>query len=266
VNRQAIDYEGEYSMDQITVGGVTLDLEVQGSGPPLLYLHAEHYHHLQQPFIDRLAESWTVHAPRHPGFDGRTPPEDFRRIDDLAYLYLDLLAQLDLDGVTLAGASFGGWIALEMAVRNVSCLSALALMTPLGARFGARDERDFADLFALPEAESASALFAGTPPDFASFNEDQLTATARDRQYVAYYAWKPYLHNPALARWLHRASVPTHLIWGAEDGFVSPEYGKKLADRMPGAKLDVLSGAGHYPQIERLDDTMAALRAGPCAP
>jgi pimeloyl-ACP methyl ester carboxylesterase len=252
-------------MEQISVGGVRLDLEVQGVGPPLLYLHAEHYHHLQQPFIERLAESWTVYTPRHPGFDGRTPPEDFRRIDDLAYLYLDLMAQLDLDDVTLVGASFGGWIALEMAVRNVSCLSALALMSPLGARLGARDERDFADLFALPEAESASALFARTPPDFGMFNEDQLTATARDRQYIAYYAWKPYLHNPALARWLHRATVPTHLIWGAEDGFVSPGYGRKLAARMPGAKFDVISGSGHYPQIERLDDTMAALRAGPCA-
>jgi len=140
------------------------------------------------------------------------------------------------------------------------------LMAPVGARLGERDEREFADLFALPEAESATALFAGTPPDFATFNEDQLTATARDRQYVAYYAWKPYLHNPALARWLHRVAVPTHLIWGAKDGFVSPGYGEKLAARMPGAKLDVISGAGHYPQIERLSDTMAALRAGPCAP
>jgi pimeloyl-ACP methyl ester carboxylesterase len=250
------DYKGKYLMEQISVGGMRLDIEVQGVGPPLLYLHAEHYHHLQQPFIERLAESWTVYTPRHPGF---------RRIDDLAYLYLDLMAQLDLDGVTLVGASFGGWIALEMAVRNVSCLSALALMSPLGARLGARDERDFADLFALPEAESASALFARTPPDFGMFNEDQLTATARDRQYIAYYAWKPYLHNPALARWLHRATVPTHLIWGAEDGFVSPGYGRKLAARMPGAKFDVISGSGHYPQIERLDDTMAALRAGPCA-
>ena len=58
-------------MEQISLTGIELDFDKSGNGPPLLYLHSEHYFHLQAPFIERLAEYWTVYVPRHPGFDGR---------------------------------------------------------------------------------------------------------------------------------------------------------------------------------------------------
>lgn len=252
-------------METIDLAGVQLDLTVQGSGPPMLYLHPEHHVHLHAPFIEALAERWTVYAPRHPGFDGRRPPSDFRRVDDLAYLYLDLLERLGLESVAVLGASFGGWIALEMAVRDSARLNALGLIAPLGVKVGGREQRGFTDLSALPEDAAARCLFAGTPPDMARFSEDEVIAVARDRQYLAYYAWKPYLHNPALARWLHRVTVPTHLLWGAQDGYAAPALGEQLAARIPQTRLDILPGAGHYPQIECPAETVAALAAGPCA-
>ena len=251
-------------MERIAAAGIELEVEKIGSGPPLLYLHPEHYCHLQKPFIDRLASKWTVYVPHHPGFDGRTPPSDFRRVEDLTYLYLDLIERDGLDGITLLGSSFGGWIAMEMAVRTCTRLKGLCLLAPLGARLGTRSDRDFADLFALSETDAAAALFAEKAPDFSDFSADEMTATARDRQFVAYYGWKPYLHNPSLARWLHRIVVPTQLIWGDKDGFVPLSYGKQLAALIPGATLDVISGTGHYPQLERLDETIATILAGPC--
>ncbi len=252
-------------MERIEVAGITLDVEVLGDGPPLLYLHPEHYRQLQEPFTAKLSAHWKVYAARHPGFDGRHPPTDFRRVDDLAYLYLDLLEQLGLESVVVLGASFGGWIGLEMAVRDSARLKALGLIAPLGVKLSGRDDRDFADLSALPDEDAARALFAGPPPDLGTFSVEELTEVARDRQYLAYFGWKPYLYNPSLARWLHRVTLPTHLLWGAGDGFVSPGYGERLAERIPGARLDILAGAGHYPQIECPDETVAALAAGPCA-
>jgi pimeloyl-ACP methyl ester carboxylesterase len=251
-------------MERIDMARIQLDVEITGNGPPLLYLHSEHYLHLQKPFIERLAAKWTVYVPHHPGFDGRNPPSDFRRVEDLTYLYLDLIERDGLDGVTLLGSSFGGWIAMEMAVRNCTRLMGLCLIAPLGARLGTRSDRDFADLFALSETDAAAALFAKKAPDFSDFSADEMTATARDRQFLAYYGWKPYLHNPSLARWLHRIVVPTQLIWGDKDGFVPLGYGRQLTELIPGARLDVISGSGHYPQLERLDKTLATLLAGPC--
>ena len=67
--------------------------------------------------------SGRVIAPRHPGYGAASGATDLRSVDDLAYLYLDLLDELKLDNVVLVGASLGGWIALEMCVRNHARLS-----------------------------------------------------------------------------------------------------------------------------------------------
>ena len=251
-------------MEQLSLTGIELDFDKIGNGPPLLYLHSEHYFHLQASFIEGLAEDWTVYVPRHPGFDGRQPPSEFRRIEDLTYLYLDLIDHLALDEITLLGSSFGGWIALEIAVRNCSRLKGLCLLSPVGVKLSDRAERDFADLWTYSEEDSAEALFAQKAPNFEDFTADEMTATARDRQFMAYYGWKPYLHSLSLARWLHRISLPTQLIWGAKDGFTSPNYGKRLSALIPDAKLDILPNAGHYPQLEQLEKTIALISTGPC--
>jgi pimeloyl-ACP methyl ester carboxylesterase len=257
--------EGRVMMERLDLAGISLDVEVLGSGKPMLYLHPEHYAHLQRPFMEKLAQHWKVYAPRHPGFDGRQPPSDFRRVDDLAYLYLNLLTRIDEGPVTVLGASFGGWVGMEMAVRDISLIGALGLIAPLGAKLGGRDDRGFADLSALSEDEASRCLFAEISLDFGTFTDDELTVVARDRQYLAYYAWKPYLHNPVLGRWLQRITVPTHLVWGGADDFAAPELGRQLFERIPQSQLDIIAGAGHYPQIECLEELMAIITVGPCA-
>ena len=71
-------------------------------------------------------------VPEHPGFDDSDTPDWLDTIHDLAYFYLDFLAQLDLDRVHLAGVSLGGWIAAEMAVRDTSRLASLTLVGAAG--------------------------------------------------------------------------------------------------------------------------------------
>lgn len=241
-------------METFESGGVAVTYTVHGSGPPLLFLHPEHFFAWNRTFVGQLAAKRQVIVPRHPGFDGKPPPPDFRRVDDLAYLYLDLIERLDLRDVLLVGASLGGWIALEMAVRDRSRLARLALIAPTGVKLGGREERDFADLFALSEAEIRKALFADPDrwaPDYANLDDAEMETIARERQYAAWYGWKPYMHNPVLARWLHRIDLPTLLLWGEADGYVPPAHGERLARLLPGGWLHRLAGAGHYPQIEQ---------------
>ena len=64
---------------------------------------------------------------------------------------LDVLRdELDLKGVTLVGASFGGWIAAAMAVKNTSRMSALVLADSLGVKFGKGSSGDFVNFFSTP--------------------------------------------------------------------------------------------------------------------
>ena len=73
------------------------------------------------------------------------------------------------------------------------------------------------------------------------------------------YGWRPYMHNPGLKQWLHRVRAPTLVVWGDNDGIVTPEYGEKLAAALPNAKFERIAQAGHYPQIERPEAVAAAI-------
>jgi len=251
-------------METLDVGGIPVEIHRAGSGPPLLYLHAEQYVEQARPHLDALAKTWTVIAPRHPGYGAAPVPADIRSVDDLAYLYLDLLDALKLDDVVLVGASLGGWIALEMCVRNRARLSKLILVSSAGVKFGGREERDFADLFYLPDVEAFPLLFADPKrhaPNYAALSGGQLEQLARERHMLAHYGWRPYLHNPGLKRWLHRVDLPTLVLWGEADGFAKPSYGRSLAAALPSAELKLIPGAAHYPGIEQSEATIRAIDA-----
>ena len=69
--------------------------------------------------------------------------------------------------------------------------------------------------------------------DFKSMPEDELTIVARNRETFARFGWEPYLHNPKLKHRLHRIKVPTLLIWGENDGIVTPQYGEAYRKLIP---------------------------------
>jgi pimeloyl-ACP methyl ester carboxylesterase len=251
-------------METLDVRGVPVETHIAGSGPPLLYLHAEQYFEPVTPYLEALAKKWRVIAPRHPGYGAASTATDFRSVDDLAYLYLDLLDALSLDKVVLVGASLGGWIALEMCVRNHARLSRLVLVGSVGVKFSGREERDFADLFYMSDIEAFPMLFADPgrhAPNYAAMSAGQLEDLARERQMFAQYGWRPYLHNPALKRWLHRVDLPTLVLWGEADRFAKPAYGQALAAALPKAELKVIPRAGHYPEIEQSDAVVRAIDA-----
>jgi pimeloyl-ACP methyl ester carboxylesterase len=248
----------------ITVSGVALDIEERGSGSPLLFLHPGEGLQANRPWIDALARTHRVIAPNHPGFGGSALPDWFGTVDDIAYLYMDLIEALDLKNVLLVGACFGGWIAAEMAVRNTAALSGLVLTAPLGIKLGGVLDRDITDMHSI--ARSAFMQKAWADPakgelDYTTLPDTELAGIARGRESLALFGWKPYMHNPRLRRWLHRIDVPTKLIWGDKDGIVSTAYGEGWCREIPGATLDVMANAGHYPHWEQPDAYAARVAA-----
>ncbi|HEX3881504.1 MAG TPA: alpha/beta hydrolase [Stellaceae bacterium] len=248
-------------MERIDIGETSIEVEIAGAGRPLLFLHGEDYFAQNRPFLDRLAQQWKVIVPRHPGFGGTRRPSWFRAVSDIAYLYLDLLDAQGLDDLTVVGSSFGGWVALEMAVRSMARIGRLALIGSLGVKFSGREDRDIADLLVLSAAEVARHVFAdpSLAPDYGTMAEDELEKVAADREAAVMYGWRPYMHNPALVHWLHRVIVPTLVLWGDQDRVVAPAYGEKLAAAIPGASFRQIAGSGHYPQIEQTESVAAAI-------
>jgi pimeloyl-ACP methyl ester carboxylesterase len=249
-------------MATIDVGGIAVETLVAGDGRPLVFLPGGDYVAQNRPCLDQLARRFRVVMPRPPGF-GRTPrPPWFRSVHDIAHLWLDLLDRLDLAGVTLVGASFGGWVALELAVRSTARIARLVLIDSLGLKFGGREEREIADIYALPADEVLRRQFvdpARAMPDYSTLAEADLLAIARDREALALYSWKPYMHDPALVHWLHRVTCPALVLWGDQDGIVAPAYGERLAAALPNARFELVAGAAHHPQIEQPDRVAQAI-------
>ena len=248
----------------VTVAGVTLEVEEAGQGRPLLFLHPGEGLQPNRNWIEALARGHRVIAPHHPGFGNSSLPDWFGTVDDIAYLYLDLARQLELENAMLVGACFGGWIAAEMAVRDTSRFAGLVLSAPLGIKAGGILDRDIADMHSIPRLDFLRLAWADPANgavDYASLPDTELAAIARGRESLALFGWKPYMHNPRLKRWLHRIDRPTQLIWGDADGIVSTSYGEAWRAEIAGAAMTVIPGTGHYPHWENPEKFAAAVAA-----
>ncbi|MCL2385798.1 MAG: alpha/beta hydrolase [Alphaproteobacteria bacterium] len=200
-------------------------------------------------------------APSHPGFGGTPLPDWLDSVDDLSYLYLDLLDAMDLRNVTVLGFSLGGWIAAEMAVRCSARISGMVLVGAVGIKIGDRETRDFPDIYAIKPEEVTRLIYhiPGLAPDPAKMSEEELMLIARHRAAAALYLWEPYMHHPKLWRRLRRIDVPTLYIRGAHDGLVSQKYAEAYCAAIPGAQLIVMDDAGHVPEQERPDAFVAEI-------
>ena len=248
----------------ISVAGIDLELVEQGQGRPLLFLHAGEGLAPERPWLELLSKKFRVIAPWHPGYGDSPLINGSGSVDDLAYLYLDLAIQLGLEDAILVGACLGGWVAAEMMVRSTACFSHLVLVDPLGIKIGGREERDIADMHGLPRAEYLRLAWADPQKgdtDFTNLPESELAAIVRGREAFALYGWKPYMHNPRLKRWLHRIDRPTLLLWGAEDRIVTPSYGEGWRQAIPGACLEIIPQAGHFPHWEQPEAFVERLSA-----
>jgi len=238
----------------MSLAGTTLELVERGQGRPLLFLHPGKGLAQEKPWLELLSRRYRVIAPSHPGYGNSPLIDGSGSVDDVAYLYLDLAAELRLQNAVLVGTCFGGWIAAEMMVRSTARFSHLVLVDPLGIKIGGREERDIADMHALTRAEYLKLAWADPAKgdvDFTKLPESDLGAIVRGREAFALYGWKPYMHNPRLKRWLHRIDLPTLLLWGAQDRIVTPAYGEGWRQAIAGARLEIIPQAGHFPHWEQ---------------
>ena len=236
----------------VEVDGCKTHLRRAGKGEPLLFLHGASGAPAIMPFMEKLAQRFDVLVPEHPGWGKSDEPAWLENIHDVAYFYLDFLKTLGLSGVTIVGSSMGGWIAMEMAVRDTSRIKSLVLVSPAGvAAPGVLP----ADIFLMPPEELIRNLFVDEKLIQARLSAPvDVDETLKNRHTVARLAWEPRLHDPHLPKWLHRIDVPVKIIWGRQDRILPVGMMDELTRLMPKAKTLVLDDCGHLPQAEKVDE------------
>jgi len=249
---------------RMQLSGVDLEVWSEGSGRDLLILHPGDGPAHDAPYLDALSKRYRVTLPSHPGFGGSSLPEFMNSVDDLAYFYLDFIEAQGLRDYVLIGFSFGAWIACEIAIRSKAGLAGLVLVDALGAKFEGPRKREILDLFSYPQYEQARLIYHEAErqePDYRAWDDDALTRLARNHASFALFAWSPTLHSPKLRHRLHRITVPTHILWGAQDRVVTPDYGRRFAAAIPDSTFKLIEGAGHYPHVERAAEFVREVEA-----
>ena len=246
----------------VEINGTTITYRRGGSGRPLLFLHGAGGAGTALGFMEGYATSHDVILPDHPGFGASDTPDWLETIHDMAFFYLDFLEALDLKNVHIIGQSLGGWITLETAVRSTERISRLTLLGSAGINL---PDVPMGDLFAWDketryrtiihnDAIAEKLLAMPTTPE-------QDAMAAKNEETTKLLCWEPRFHDPHLHKWLHRITVPTQIIWGANDPVFPLPYGEALTEFMPGAELSVIEACGHLPQIEKPDELKTLIAA-----
>lgn len=240
--------------ERLMVHGIELELVRRGAGRPMLVLHGFDTIDPAAPFLDLLGRHGEIFAPSSPGFGNSPRPKDFDTVYDLVHLYLATTEALRGDKVTLLGFSFGGWLAAEVAAACSHRLEKLVLVDPLGIKISDRETPDILDVFNKSPDEVRRSSWHDPDrfaPDYNAMSDEALVVHARNREALCLYAWRPYMYNPQLPRWLGRIKVPTLLVWGASDRVVTPDYGRAYSRLIASSRFALIEGAGHHPEIEQ---------------
>ncbi len=227
-----------------------------GQGDPLIYLHGAVGHKGWAPFLDRLAEHFTVYAPYIPGYSQSTGLDLLDDVLDLTLHHFDLMDALGLPSAHVVGHFLGGMIAAEMSAVAPAYLKKLVLASPAGLW---RDDAPVADILAMNPAELQEHLWA--PGAFGEGSPDAdgeaaeraqallLPERVQDLTAAGKFLWP--IPDRGLKRRAYRIKAPSLIIWGGEDRLNPPVYAGDFSKMIAGSKVQVLEGAGHLPMLDQ---------------
>jgi pimeloyl-ACP methyl ester carboxylesterase len=243
------------NLSRETIGAREVRVWSGGTGKPLLYLHGFEQHPGGAPFLQRLAQTFSVKAPEHPGYGGSTGLDTIHDLLDLTLHLRRFVEQWGKGPVDVVGHSLGGMFAAELAVIAPHLVRRLVLVNSYGLWL---DETPLADPFVLmPDAlakakwhdpanaaKEPSAFDAGADGSAQTFRAINLAAATK-------FMWP--IPDRGLSRRAGYIQAPTLILHGESDGLVPLAHAAALARAIPGAELVKLRDAGHLPMVEAED-------------
>lgn len=231
--------------------GVRIFWDEHGSGPPVLLIMGLSFtHEMWYRVLPALAEHYRVIVFDNRGVGRSDVPRSSFRIRDMADDAAAVLDAANVDSAQVIGASMGGMIAQELALRCPSRVESLLLACTSHGGLLARWPR-LSRMRRLPTGKGRSRqlsfaplLYAASTPRERILEDIEVQFGCRCtrkgclNQFASILLWSSFRRLP-------RISVPTVVAHGAEDCLIPPRNGQVVAARIPGAEFHLIPNAGH---------------------
>jgi pimeloyl-ACP methyl ester carboxylesterase len=257
----------------IALNGERIVFRMAGEGPLLLLVHgmagsSETWRYV----MPALAERFTVLAPDLLGQGASDKPRGDYSLGAHANMLRDLLDALGHERATLIGQSLGGGVALQFAYQFPSRCERLVLVNSGGL---GREVTFYLRMLTVPGFQSVFP-FICTPRLLAAgeriggwLQRAGVRSTPAGEEIWRSYASladaesrRAFFRNlrevidlggqavSALGRLYRAAYVPTLIIWGSRDPFIPVSHAIVARDAIPGSRLEIFEGVGHFPHCE----------------
>ena len=244
---------------RVDVNGLSVAYERAGHGPALVLLHGFLFDsRAWRPQLEELTNDFTVIAWDAPGAGHSSDPPDGFGFADWADCLAQLLDDMEVERAHVVGLSWGGLLAQELYRRNpVRVLSLVLADTYAGWRGSLGDttaeERLAACLrdSALPADELVSRYLPGmhsesAPPEV----RHELATVMSDFHPAGFRLMARSLADADTRELLREIRAPTLLLWGEDDVRAPVNVADQLQNLIPGARLELIPGAGHLSNVE----------------
>jgi pimeloyl-ACP methyl ester carboxylesterase len=208
-----------------------------------------------------LPAGWRLIAPDLRGFGGSTiqQSDDTPSMDDYAHDVIDLLKELKVSSAVIGGCSMGGYAAMAVARLAPTMLRALILIDTRASADSPEGRANRRTMLALLDREGPTGVARDMMPKLLG------KTTLNDRQDVEPLVRRlvkgqsaaalrggiqRMMARPDSASVLQQLTVPMLIVAGEEDVLIPPDDARAVAALNPRARLVLLPGTGHLPNLE----------------
>jgi pimeloyl-ACP methyl ester carboxylesterase len=261
-------------------GDVQVFEEGSGSGAPIVLIHCYSCSlHWWDELAPILAENHRVIRIDLLGHGGSQKPSSGYSMEEQAGLVAGVLDRLDVQGAVVVGHSMGFAVSVALAARASQLVDRLVNIDegpstddcslPFLAKAGywpvvGEALRRLSPDFAVKDAYS-DAFAPGYDASDGFPNPDQVID---DYNAMTYTSFKDsaklagdYEDEATLDTRLRQIPVPLLSIFGAEDQICEPESSQEAYAALPGARTELIDGAGHSPNVEKPEETAKLIEA-----
>ena len=239
-------------METVHVGPAPrIALTVHGSGPLVVFLHGiggnrHHWRHQLPVFATRFkAVAWDAR-----GYGDSDDYAGALRFEDFTADLLRVLDHFRAQKAHLVGLSMGGRIARNFALRHPERVARLVLAntTPGFDALTPGEVKKFVEERKARSPETIKALISQHARPGAY---EELLESFKALRQASYLKTLEASVTQDRAAAIERIRAPTLVITSDEDKVYPPSIARNMAKRIPGARLAVISGAGHLSNLEQ---------------